>query len=340
MAFVVIPILLALCLTPTRIKRRLVLCVLALLSLCSLLLLLVFPLLGWTGDPFVSLRLALVSGIFADAGFLLLPMGIAIFSAFGVMVAALIGVLANRRPRYLLPFIPVFSFALLYLLEGPQYGMGSVLSISVFVLCLPFLILIPFMQEYSETKDGLRQRYLVLRAGIADNERERRSEEACALLLEKLRELSPDAGYIGLYSAQGSELPLGPLAVRLGALGYRTAYPVMLPDSQMGFFTTLGVSDEVLFASLLEDRPFDPVIGANPERLTTVEASELSALIVSGIAFDKDRYRLGRGAGRYDRYIAGLEKDTLVLGIGFSEQMVEAVPVEPHDQPLSGVIVA
>lgn len=338
MVIVVIPTLLALCLTPTRVKGKLSVCALAMTALCSILFF-VFFWLGWIIDPFASLKATFTAGNLTDVASLLAPAGLTLLVALVITIGVLVWVLANRRPRYLLPFIPLFAFGLLCLLSDPQQGRELELSISAFVFCLPFLILVPFIKEYSETKDALRQRFLAMRAAIADDERERRGEAICASLFEELRKLNPDAGYIGLYSAQGSELSLGPLAVRLGALGYRTAFPAILSDSQMAFFTTLGVSDKVLFASLLEDRPFDPVIGANSERLTQVEPSELSALVVSGVAFDRDRYRLGRGAGRYDRYIAQLEQDFPTWGVGFSEQLAEAVPVEPHDQPLNGVIV-
>jgi 5-formyltetrahydrofolate cyclo-ligase len=339
MALVVVPTLLALCLTPTRVKGRLGIYALVTVVLCAIPLLFVFPSLGWIDNPLTLLKTALFADSLADVSSLLAPTGIALLSAIVLTIGALVWVRVSRRPRYLLPFVPLLSFGVLCLISGLRYSGEIGLSIGAFILCLPLLILIPFMKEYSETKDALRQRFLALRTTIMDDEREQRGEKVCASLFEELRELDPGAGYIGLYMAQGSELALGPLAVRLGALGYRTAFPAMLSDSQMAFFTTLGVSDEALFTALLEDRPFDPVIGANFERLTQVEPSDLSALIVSGVAFDKDRYRLGRGTGRYDRYIVRLEKGVPIWGVGFSEQLAEAVPVEPHDQPLSGVIV-
>jgi 5-formyltetrahydrofolate cyclo-ligase len=339
MVAVVIPTLIVLCLTPTRVKGRLALCALATAALWAILLLVVLPYLGWTGSTLVFSAAARIVRNLTDISFLLTVPSAILLAMESATLVVLAWVLTTRRPRYLLPFVPLLAFGLLRLLSGPQQGGELGLLAGAFALCVSFLILIPFMREYSETKEALRRRFLALRAKIAEGERDQRSERACVLLLEQIQKLSPDAGYIGLYLARGSELSLNPLAVQLGAIGYRIAYPIMLPDSRIAFSTTLGVSDEALFASLLEDDPFDTEVSEKPIPLTRIEPSELSVLVVPGIAFDRDRHRLGRGTGRYDRYIACLEEGAPVWGVGFMEQLAEAIPVERHDLPLSGVVL-
>jgi 5-formyltetrahydrofolate cyclo-ligase len=336
---VVIPTLLVLCLTPTRVKGWLGLSALATVAVCAAFLLIVFPQLGWTSYPSASLMATRVAGVLTNANSLFAAAFLVALIMELATLAALVWVLSNRRPRYLLPFVPLLSFGMLCLFSGPQQGREAGLLAGVFALCVPVLLLIPLMREYSETKDTLRQRFLTRQAEIMGDERAQQSERACGALLEKLQGLSPDAGYIGLYLARGYELSLNLLAVRLGFLGYRVAYPIVLSDSQIAFFTTLGLSDEELFDLMLEDRLFDWESSTEPVRLTRVEPSELSALVVPGIAFDKDHYRLGRGAGRYDRYIAHLGKGVPTWGVGFAAQLTEAVPVERHDLPLTGVVL-
>lgn len=48
------------------------------------------------------------------------------------------------------------------------------------------------------------------------------------------------------------------------------------------------------------------------------------------VAFDREKHRLGYGGGFYDRY---LEKhpNHFKVGIGFSIQEEEDIPVEPYD---------
>ena len=72
----------------------------------------------------------------------------------------------------------------------------------------------------------------------------------------------------------------------------------------------------------------------------TVDVSDLDAVIVPGLAFDKANNRLGRGAGYYDRFLSTLAKTTTTVGIAFDFQIVDCLPVEDHDVPLSLIIAA
>ena len=57
-------------------------------------------------------------------------------------------------------------------------------------------------------------------------------------------------------------------------------------------------------------------------------------------AFDRRGQRIGYGRGYYDRAIARLSRNgpVLTVGIAFSVQEVDAVPAEPHDQPLDHLV--
>ena len=69
------------------------------------------------------------------------------------------------------------------------------------------------------------------------------------------------------------------------------------------------------------------------------DAQELrpTVLLVPLAAFDASCNRIGWGKGHYDRAIERLYADGkpfLTIGIAFSFQETDAVPVEPHDRPL------
>ena len=57
--------------------------------------------------------------------------------------------------------------------------------------------------------------------------------------------------------------------------------------------------------------------------------NRLDFVLVPGIAFDLQGRRLGRGKGYYDRLLAEVRGTT--CGVAFDEQIVEELPVEPHD---------
>jgi 5-formyltetrahydrofolate cyclo-ligase len=60
-------------------------------------------------------------------------------------------------------------------------------------------------------------------------------------------------------------------------------------------------------------------------------------VLVPGLGFDERGYRLGRGAGHYDRLLPTLRPDAPRWALGLDCQWVEELPVEPHDVRLDGV---
>lgn len=69
-----------------------------------------------------------------------------------------------------------------------------------------------------------------------------------------------------------------------------------------------------------------------------VDASCLQLIIVPAVALDAHRNRLGRGKGFYDRLLSGNACPT--IGVACDFQMVEEVPVEPHDRQLDCVVTS
>lgn len=67
-----------------------------------------------------------------------------------------------------------------------------------------------------------------------------------------------------------------------------------------------------------------------------VPEREIDLIIVPGVAFDKDKNRMGRGKGFYDRLLSTL--DIPKVGICFGFQMIPHVPVEPFDKKMDYVI--
>lgn len=60
-----------------------------------------------------------------------------------------------------------------------------------------------------------------------------------------------------------------------------------------------------------------------------VELKRLDLILVPALAFDWRGRRLGRGKGFYDRFLGTVHGKT--CGVAFDEQMMDAIPVEPHD---------
>ncbi len=73
------------------------------------------------------------------------------------------------------------------------------------------------------------------------------------------------------------------------------------------------------------------------EQLPEVQPAAIDWVLVPGLGFDSRGFRLGRGAGYYDRLIAKLRPDAICWAVCFTCQLVHELPVEPHDQPLDGI---
>lgn len=67
-----------------------------------------------------------------------------------------------------------------------------------------------------------------------------------------------------------------------------------------------------------------------------VSPDNLDFLVCPCVAFDGEGNRLGYGAGNYDRYLSQLTH-CRVLGVAFSEQCLDSIPVEEHDIPIDFV---
>lgn len=81
--------------------------------------------------------------------------------------------------------------------------------------------------------------------------------------------------------------------------------------------------------------------------LPAADLARIDAVIVPGLAFTRStpHRRLGRGGGFYDQFIASLppRPDLLhgraaLIAPAFDLQVVDAVPTEPHDQPIDTLI--
>ena len=69
-----------------------------------------------------------------------------------------------------------------------------------------------------------------------------------------------------------------------------------------------------------------------------VEPKKVSAWIIPGLAFTRGGKRLGYGGGWYDRFLASAPKGAIKIGVAYSFQIVDDLPAEQHDIPLTDVV--
>ena len=74
-----------------------------------------------------------------------------------------------------------------------------------------------------------------------------------------------------------------------------------------------------------------------PIDLMKIAYKNIDLILVAGIAFDNEGYRLGYGLGFYDIFLAKLPK-AIKIGLAFDFQVVDKVPREEHDVPVDTIV--
>ena len=64
---------------------------------------------------------------------------------------------------------------------------------------------------------------------------------------------------------------------------------------------------------------------------------KIDLIIVPGVAFDKNGTRLGFGKAYYDEFLKD-HKESIKIGLAFEEQIIDHIPIEPHDKSVDMII--
>lgn len=75
-----------------------------------------------------------------------------------------------------------------------------------------------------------------------------------------------------------------------------------------------------------------------PPAAPTLPLNQLDFVLVPGVAFDASGNRLGRGKGFYDRLLAETNNSCIKCGVALEEQLVAAIPSEPHDISMNFIL--
>ncbi|HSJ36599.1 MAG TPA: 5-formyltetrahydrofolate cyclo-ligase [Planococcus sp. (in: firmicutes)] len=107
--------------------------------------------------------------------------------------------------------------------------------------------------------------------------------------------------------------------------GKKTAVPKCDPVTRAMSFRLVDdpAQLETVYMKLKE-----PIVKLTDE----VTPEQIDLLIVPGVIFSTDGFRIGFGGGYYDRFLTRYKGPTRSLA--FASQLVNAVPVEAHDLPV------
>ncbi|MEH6462132.1 5-formyltetrahydrofolate cyclo-ligase [Chitinimonas sp. JJ19] len=180
-------------------------------------------------------------------------------------------------------------------------------------------------------KATLRRQLRRRRMAVPAAERER----AERLVAARLRPLLRRGMRLAAYVALGSELSLAPLISLAQARGVAVYLPVVPRRGRRMRFAALADPQGVWRRNRYGIREY------HARKLISARALDLVLLPLVG--FDAQGGRLGQGGGYYDTTFAFRAhrqqwKKPRLWGVGFECQRVAAIPREPHDAPLDGVV--
>jgi len=134
---------------------------------------------------------------------------------------------------------------------------------------------------------------------------------------------------IGVTIAQGFEWDTKPIIEAAWKDDKTIAAPKCTPkEKQLTFYQLDDYNQlEVVYYNLLEPKP---------EETLKVHKQEIDVLIVPGLLFDRQGYRIGFGGGFYDRFLVDFPNTT--LSMLHSRQLMDNIPREAFDIPVQYLI--
>lgn len=171
-------------------------------------------------------------------------------------------------------------------------------------------------------KQDVRAQTLSHRVTRSEAERAEAAEALAAHLLAE--PVVARARRVAAYLSLPTEPGTGPLLDGLAARGTEVLLPLSRPDRSLDWVVH-EPGTALLPSALGVPQPSGEPVG--PDALATCDV-----VLVPALAADAHGRRLGRGAGYYDRALAGL--DVPLCALVFTDELLDEVPTEPHDVPV------
>lgn len=178
-------------------------------------------------------------------------------------------------------------------------------------------------QLIQEKKLRLRHEVSARRSTVQENE-EDAMEAAAAVMHRILHEFQIDpTAVVSGYWPTGSELDLRPTMTFLSKT-HTCCLPIIEPETDKLVFSKWQSEACMVQGAfnIMEPEDVDPV---TPD-----------VCLIPLMAFDRQGNRLGYGGSYYDAYLSS--HDVMKVGVAYSEQEVDAVPMEPHDHKMDWIV--
>ncbi|WP_169309240.1 5-formyltetrahydrofolate cyclo-ligase [Desulforhopalus sp. IMCC35007] len=177
----------------------------------------------------------------------------------------------------------------------------------------------------------LRKATLQARDRLSQDEMAVASEAICDKIL-KLPEII-NSQTIFAYVSFRSEVATYKLIESLLAAGKTVAVPITrVAEKRLDAVKITSISDDLEPGYCKIPEPTDTLCRTN-----TIVPDTIGVILLPGSVFDKRGGRFGYGGGYYDRFVSNIP-DAFRIGLAYDLQIVEKIPLQPHDELLDYVV--
>lgn len=181
------------------------------------------------------------------------------------------------------------------------------------------------------SKEDLREKYFEKRQSLSN----KFINEKSKLIIDKLRDYVIENAYenIMIFVSFRNEIKTHDLIKS------------WLNDNQKNIFVPyidkdlneMRISKIDSFENDLIPGVFD-ILEPREELKSNKKIKELDLIVVPGLIFSQEGYRIGYGGGYYDKFLAEIDRKVDKVGIAFSDFVVDTLPVDDYDQPVDKLI--
>ena len=170
-------------------------------------------------------------------------------------------------------------------------------------------------------KSELRKKYIEIRKNVID--KELKSMIIFNTIIKEKKYI--DSNTVALYRNIGSEVSTKKLIDYSLDKGKKVVLPKCIGE-KMEFYI-ISTNEKYLISNFNIEEPLSNNI---------IDRNSIDLAIVPGICFDNNKNRIGFGKGYYDKYFGDL--DTFKIGICYSEQVTDKIPIDEYDIKMNLVI--
>ncbi|MGN8914323.1 5-formyltetrahydrofolate cyclo-ligase [Anaerofustis butyriciformans] len=117
----------------------------------------------------------------------------------------------------------------------------------------------------------------------------------------------------------------------------------MLKNNKNIYIPIIDSKNKIMNISKLKsfdelEKGFYGILEPKEEFIRITDLEILDIVITPGVVFSKNNYRIGYGGGFYDKFFANKKLKSKKIGLCFSEQIIESIPIDKYDIPVDYII--